>query len=488
MENIILSNRDIQCSEITEDPTALNAKFAICSFDVNGNGIKLNRETIGNWLYTLVAQPVVAKIGISDSGEADFTSHNLHQVTRLDEMGEAYIDYEFDSSACGVFTSAQIENINGKEYITATAKLWKRFPEFCAIVKKRLMDGTLNTSWEIATEQSHIELIQGTQIKVIDKGRFLGHSLLASFVQPAYPDSKLLEVASENTDTELIEALNKDIVEISNINNSKKEDLNLSSNKKDETAIKPNVNVADNTNKNNKIVDDNTETAMLTEFDLRKALREAISDKINREKWDFDIIYHFPVNGVAWIKMWDAPSQLDVITFTYTVENDVVTVSEPVNEKLTTSVAQINSVIAELNTKIEEQTTALVSANDSVQKLNTQISELDTYKEKFEKAEQEKIAQELAEKQEDLKSYAIKSGLINEAEIAESDDINNSIMQLDKAKINTIIAERFMLNQDRDKNVKNNIDTSSIKTIKTNLENSEDTFDHRAFMKAYLGR
>ena len=55
-------------------------------------------------------------------------------------------------------------------------------------------------------------------VEVIDDGAFEGHCLLNEFVPPAYPDSKLLSVASKQNisknivDSELVEALKRDIV------------------------------------------------------------------------------------------------------------------------------------------------------------------------------------------------------------------------------------------------------------------------------------
>jgi len=186
------------------------------------------------------------------------------------------------------------------------------------------MDSSIATSWEIATQKYHMELQNGKKVKVIDEGIFLGHCLLASHVNGAYSDSCLLEVASENNDTELIEALNKDILEVS-YKNVKKED--------EQVAIEKTEPITDiSTEKVEETpVETITEpdTSMLTEFDLRKALRESISDKLGKEKWDFYIVYHFPADKVIWVQMWDS-SELDVITFTYEVTDDVVTVSEPV--------------------------------------------------------------------------------------------------------------------------------------------------------------
>lgn len=504
-DKILLSTREIQCSDLSEDPAALNAKFIICNFDTNGNNVKLNRKTVDNWLHTLVNQPVVAKIGITDSGEADFTSHNMHAVQRKAEDGNTYIDYEFDTSACGVFTGVQIETINGKEFITAEAKLWKRFPEFCAIVKRRLLSGTLNTSWEVQTVKSHVELCQGQKVKVIDEGVFLGHALLASYIPPAYKDSRVLEVASVDEDSELVDALSKDFAEVSN-NKQKKEDLNLDlenkGNQVEATVAEgqaPTTVVTDDTvaegqvaeasvTQDGDVATSEPDTSMLTEFDLRKALREAISDKLGKEKWDFYIIYHFPSDCTVWVQMWDATSELDIITFTYTVENDVVTMSEPTAGKLTVSVAQINTVVADLNKQLEEKNDAIVKANESIQELNTVVSELAPFKEMAEQAEQERISKENAEKRTNLAQYAIKSGFITEAEIAEEDGtIKAHIDAIDESAIKAIIAERFM--ESLNNTVKEKPETSEAvphSNVKTNLETSEEYSNHREFIRTYI--
>ncbi|MEG0898436.1 MAG: hypothetical protein RSF40_01840 [Oscillospiraceae bacterium] len=481
---IFLSSNEVLCSEVTEDITALNAKFIICSFETNRNNVKINRATIDNWLYTLVSQPVVGKLGVSDNGEADFTSHNMHVVTRVDERGKTYNDYEFDSSACGVFTSVQIEKVNGKEYITATAKLWKRFPEFCAIVKKRLMNGTLNTSWEISTLKSHIEFEHGKQIKVIDEGKFLGHSLLASFIPPAYPESQLLEVASQE-DNELIEALNKDFIEISN-KETQEEDGFLENTE----ILNPEVANQSVDSEVSQVTEtivniDTPDSSALTEFDLRKALREAIADNLKIEKWDFYIIYHFPADGIIWVQLYNAASELDVIQFTYTVESDVVTVSEPVNAKLTVSVASINSTIA-------QKDDALITANEKIQELSAEVASLKPFKEACETAERERIESETAQKRVDLKTKIEKSKLFSEDEI-KSTEISNLIETVDEVAIKNLMADKFMASLEN--TTKPTVDTSEARpatattpvTPKANIDNSDPStgFSITELLSAY---
>lgn len=495
-ENIIISTNNVLQSEYSEDLASLTAKFLICTFEPNENNVMINRKTVTNWLSTLVNQPVVAKIGITDSGLGDFTSHNLRSVVREDENGNAYKDLEFDTEAFGVFTDVGIETIKGKECITATTKLWKRFPNFIAVIKRRLNENIpIATSWEISVKKSHYETINGKQIKVIDDGQFLGHCLLAKVVPPAYKESQLLEVAEKNNDVELFNALVKDIShEYVNINSDEnKEDKVLDNidNQVVDNTNADNVN-AGNTNNIESTTIENNVTSALTEYDLRKALRKAIAEKLNKDQWDFYIIYHFPADGVVWCQLYDAESELDIIMFTYTVENDVVTVSEPVTGKLTVSVSQINDTVAQYETKIMEQTNALLEANNKIQSLNTTVAELMSYKEKFEKAEQERIEREMAEQREKLKAYALKSGFISVEEIESSADIKSYIDTLNEKEINNIIAERFMESLKENNNVstsaanENNTETQIGAKLNVTDDGSDGIIDAKAIVRKFI--
>lgn len=215
MKTTLFSNSNIIFSDVQENDTYMKARFCICDFEPNLNDEMINRQTIDNWIDTLIGQPVVGKIGENDAGEADFTSHNENVVIREDINGDEYQTFSFNTSAIGVFTNVSIESIGGKEYIIADAKIWKRFPDVCAVIKKRMAEGTLNTSWEIMVKRSHSQFIDGKVINVIDDGEFLGHCLLAKYVSPAYPNSRLLSVAnkckSDSMTSELTQAIANDV-------------------------------------------------------------------------------------------------------------------------------------------------------------------------------------------------------------------------------------------------------------------------------------
>lgn len=461
MNNVLIANNNVLYSELQEDENSLIAKFIICDFGVNGNGVMLNRKTIGTWLDTIISQPVVAAIGVNDDGTCDFEGHNMSLVQRVDENGDTYQDAKFDTSAIGVFDSVEIVTINNKEYIVATAKLWKRYPDFCALVKKRMSEGTIATSWEIAVDSSHYEIIGGQKVKVIDKGSFLGHALLNKAFPPAYQDSQMLEVASKNqSDSDLIEAFKRDIVasKDSNINIAKKEDEILEENIEVSKRVVDNKEQnVDNVPKNETLKDtkptDKPNETVKTKDETNKKIKKADTEKSANEE-----------------KAEEVKSDKDIIS-------------------------ELNSKIAELNETIEKQNASLVEASSKVQGLTKEVSELTPFKESCEKAEQERIEKETAEKRENLKGYAIKSGFITENEVSSVDEIKNCIENVDEKGLKAIIAERFMKSLDN----KTDVETSSVNEnkgkevetseVKTNIVDSEETdTDYKLVMKTFLNK
>lgn len=482
-DKIIISGSNI-CSQIQEDETSLTVKFIINDFGTNANGVKVNELTAENWIYTLVSNPVVGKITITDSGEADFSQHNLYPVIRTDENGEPYLDSEFDTSAFGVFTSAGIETINGKKYVVGTAKIWKRFSNFCSLVKKRAKEGILATSYEVAVMQSHKELEIGQEITVIDDARFLGHCLLGKVIQPAYKDSQLVQVASQNGVDDFISALNMDIQNLDIYKSKSKEEILVAEENKgivveNETDIAENTTSGSESEVNSKII-----TSALTERDLRRELSKAIDEKLDCD-WHY-ILHHFPADKVIWIQQ-DYAKETEVVVFNYTVENDVVTVSEPVEMKLTVSVAEINSTVEKLNAEISEKNSAILKTNEIMQNLKNEVASLSVYKEKFEKAEQEKIEKEQQSQRTELAEYALKSGYITKEEIETSEEIKGYIESLNKEKVQSIIADRVIASLDKSINDKSKqkIETSEFKVERANL-NNVDEIDHMAIMKNFI--
>ena len=539
MDRITLYSSQVYLAEDNFNPDSYIAKFIICDFGRNKNGVSLNRDGIEDWLATLKNKPLVGKIKMKYDGTYDFTGHNMKLVNKVDEDGNKYQEVEFDTDAFGTFFFLSIETINDQEVIVASCEIWKRFTKACEIIVSRIKNGTLHTSWEIAIEKSHQGIVDGLMTKIIDVGRFIGHCLLGKQVSPAYDSSGLLEIASTNYDVEFAEALSQDIISQGlDINNQEKEEdilkkdenITLSNNEnieevttteeasteknKDTETVKDGTKTeqSEDTSENKDDDDDeknedgeckkkkgcsageckkkksstsaSTETSALTSYDLRRKLSEECRKKI--DNWCY-VTYLFPEEKEVWCE-YDGDSELDYLKFTYTVENDEVTVSEPEKVTLTVSVKDINSTVSEYEKTIAEKDDLIVKASSEITSLKSENTELSQYKEKFTQMEQEKVDAELAQKKEDLIASVIKSGQITREEIEASEEFSGYVDNLDKKSIMAIIGER--LSASVDSKTDDNVETSETKSdvhVASNLNNEDDeVVDKASIMRNFL--
>ena len=495
MDNIVFYSDQVYLSE-NSNPDSYIAKFIICDFGRNKNGVALDRNTIENWMSTLKNKPLVGKIKMRYDGEYDFTGHNVREVEKVDENGNKYREVEFDTEAFGTFFDVAIETINDKEYIVASCEIWKRFTKACEIIVNRIQEGSLSTSWEISVEKSTQGIIDGLMTKIIQAGRFIGHCLLGKNVSPAYDSSGLLEIASTNYDMEFAEALSQDILSQGlDKENEAKEENNLQSNIEtqvaeenvEETVVETPVAETTESSTETEVTEnkDETEVSQLTEYDLRKKICEACRAKLDKWCW---ISFHFPVEKEVWLEVDGRESELDFVRMTYTVENDIITVSDPEDVKLTVSIAEVNTKIAELEAEISTKDDAIIKSGEEIAKLKTEISELSPFKEKFEKAEQERIENELKEKKETIISSITKSGLITREEIEASEELKGYVEDLDEKSLKAVLADRYIASLSE-----NNTEVSETKTevetetASTNLDGLEDEqLDVKSIMKSYF--
>ena len=495
MDNIVFYSDQVYLSE-NSNPDSYIAKFIICDFGRNKNGVALDRNTIENWMSTLKNKPLVGKIKMRYDGEYDFTGHNVREVEKVDENGNKYREVEFDTEAFGTFFDVAIETINDKEYIVASCEIWKRFTKACEIIVNRIQEGSLSTSWEISVEKSTQGIIDGLMTKIIQAGRFIGHCLLGKNISPAYDSSGLLEIASTNYDMEFAEALSQDILSQGlDKENEAKEENNLQSNIEtqvaeenvEETVVETPVAETTESSTETEVTEnkDETEVSQLTEYDLRKKIREACRAKLDKWCW---ISFHFPVEKEVWLEVDGRESELDFVRMTYTVENDTITVSDPEDVKLTVSIAEVNTKIAELEAEISTKDDAIIKSGEEIAKLKTEISELSPFKEKFEKAEQERIENELKEKKETIISSITKSGLITREEIETSEELKGYVENLDEKSLKAVLADRYIASLSE-----NNTEVSETKTevetetASTNLDGLEDEqLDVKSIMKSYF--
>lgn len=507
MKNICLSSKTI---DISENDLFLEITNRLCYYDdSNLNDVMLPykgyEDSALEYANTLINMPVQAKYKKIDNKD-NLGSHEVY----LDEDGEI----AFGTESIGVHTSVEIKEDNvitvhnqskTLPCLFATARIWKRNKHMISAIKRLFEEGKLNSSWEIATEEYKYK--NGT--KILTKYAFLGNTLLADTVTPAYKGtSTTLNVASLNEDALMVaEALSMDLLE----NNDSNDTSNINVNKeavmeKTETTISEKLNpieeqsivetsdCEDKVNTTENPVDteisqeettsslENNETEMkdntmniasLTVRDLFEKITEACRNKLDDWCW---IFLAFPEEHTVWVKKDWGDNELTYYVFTYEVNDDVVTVSEPQEGKLTIQVSQLNTTIESLQAEINEKNDALVKASEEISSKDTEISQLKPYKEKVEKAEHDKAIAELEEKKDNLRKLALSSKHIKESELETSEELKKMIDELDEKSIKAVIADRYMSSLLSRK--EKTLDTSEVdnKNVTVNL-NTDDVDD-----------
>ena len=117
----------------------------------------------------------------------------------------------------------------------------------------------------------------------------------------------------------------------------------------------------------------------------------------------------------------------------------------------------------------------------------TEIPELEPFKEKVEKAEQEKIEAEIAEEKDALRCKMLKGNLFTESEIAET-GIAELIESRNVSEINNLIAERYIERIDNAAaEVAEFEETSNEESVATaSLETDDIADDSVSFMSKFL--
>ena len=370
--------------------------------------------------------------------------------------------------------------------------------------------------------KAHKGIVGGRMAKIIDDGVFTAHCLLGANVEPAYKCSKLLEVAETDFGLELANAYIEDTKEISNIESNEKEAKNLKLNKDKETQTaqvestkpeqaeqtpvgepdaalatepttpaEPDVQTSEEGGETPPPTEPETgtepagepdptpETSSLTGHDLYEKLNEAVV-KFNSDMYLAEV---FPEDHTIWCKKFGrCMNDLDYIMFSYTVEGNEVSLGEPQNITLTVSISDVNTKIAELNNTIASLNTELQSAKE-------EVASQAPYKDQAEKAE----AEELAQKKEDLRQYAISSKMITEAEVSEGGNYASLIENLDETGIKSAIAERCV-EAAKKASAEKKIETSEVhksESVKLNLNETKyntTNANKRDAWREYLGK
>lgn len=435
------------------DPDALIVKFLICDFSRNKNGVAINRKRINEWLDTLIHKPVVGKISVNSNGAEDFTSHNMTIETRIADDGNTESFVVFNTDAYGTFVDAAVEKINDIDCIVATAKIWKRYEEACEIIQRRINEGVLHTSWEIVIEEESSCLQQGEVTRIIDKGRFIGHCLLSENVEPAYDSSGVLSVAeksqlNETTDNKCLVAAFLNAKTKGGENDMRKTSKDLESVAVQTSSADAGTVTAVSSEKEVNKGADTVAVSSLTDFDICEQIYKAMRDQ--GESKSGYIKYWFPVESYfVWSLYYPiGGSELNCLKINYTIQDDKVVLQS--EETVTVSFDPIKpqqdyeNSVKECETKDE----TIIALNEKVreysEQLNTLKSEyegLKAFKEQYDKDISEKAHMAEVEK---IKEYALKSGVITEAELETSEEVKTSIDAVDYQTIKSIISDRVV--------------------------------------------
>lgn len=515
MDNFEMSSSVL---ELSEHKTYLELTRRSCYYNYpNGNNVQLNSDNAEEMAETLVNQPVVAKYK-KIAGKDDLGGHECS----VDKDGNV----KFGTATIGVNTAVEVKDDDVTLYsgetvntpcLFVTSRIWKRNSSVCDAIKRLFSLGQLHSSWEILSEK--VEMVDG--VKVLKKYLFESDCLLGSRTTPAYGDcaetlciasldeespemliaealandiynteakeenmAKTQEIAEEKvveTPTEAsevkVENTDTPVAEVSEGETSESENKNEEAEKSEETSTtEPTKDETETSEGENH--EEAPETSALTVRDLRVKISEACRQTY---RW-FYICFMFPAENYVLGKTdEDGENELDFVKFTYTVNGDEVTVGEPEKVTLSVSVAEINSTITEKND-------AIVKANAEIQTLKAENETLLSYKVRCEKEDAEKAENELSEKKEALKKYALDSKQITEAEL-ETDEFKKMIDELDKAQLSEIISDRVVASLSKESKAETKVETSEVQTEKpqANLETAEDNeIDVDGIIKSFL--
>lgn len=503
--------------DVAEHTNYLEMTSRICYYgepNLN-NDMLVYDDTTQTKAESLISMPVQAKYRVNSKGEPSLGGHEMHK--RKDNT------VYFATESIGVHTAVEIKNDNVvlndgtiKELpcLFASYRIWKRYPNYVAAIKRLYENNALYGSWEISTYKYEYD----NGIRKITDYEFFANTLLGESNPPSYGVNatalSMAETCDNNPQLLVAEALSQDIISQGlNIDNNNKEE-NAKMAKENDTVIAEGAETVtpNDTNSDAPVVDVNTTTAehdeniventeepttdlgQLTTGDLRTKISKAI-----REKYPRDYIYVsfiFPEEREVWCKSELAKSELDFLRFTYEVNGDDVSVSDGEEVKLTVTIPQVNATIASLEKEVETvkaeleiKNDAITKASEKIQELNVQISELTPFKDQVEAAEHERIETEIAEEKERLKAKLLKGNLFTETEIAEK-NIADLIEARNESAINSLIADRFVASFDSKKNDEPDGDVTTEKneqeTATASLESDDEDTDIRSFMSKIL--
>lgn len=511
-EKTFLTSSTIELSEDEENSQFLTLVNRICYYDEpNLNSVLLPSDTAEECAQSLIDMPVYAKCRTNADGEPTFGSHEV----ALDADGELF----FDTTPIGVHTAVEIKDdtvdVNGKletlPCLFATQKIWKRNKNAVAAIKRLFAEGKLHNSWEIAS----YEYSFADGVKTITGYEFEGNTFLGyEFADPAYgKDAKVVSL-SQTDELMVAEALSRDLID----QKSSKEDETLKKNKTSaqvepqvdpqvtEPAVEPaqaapveptvepaqaepqNIEPAQAEPADPQPAEPETASepqpeepaepqpeepqgepvvASLTDWDIQRKVDQGARDLIDGWYW---VAYLFPEEHKALLRV-EGSDELSYMQVSYVVnDDDTVTVSDPVDVKLSVSVSEINSKVAEL-------TDTIASLNQKVNDLTAEVETLTPYREAAQKAEHDAAEAK-------LRAYAENSKQFTEEEL-QSEEMMKIFSELDESALKMMIADRVVSAQAQQ--IQATVSAPQVQLSNTsNLTVNEPSADGVSLMRAFL--
>lgn len=468
--------------DIAEHENYILLTNRVCYLDEpNGNGVCLpydDPDATAEMTKTLIDMPVVAKYVCDEDGEPNLGGH------------EAYIDEEtgeiaFATTPIGVHTDAYIKEDTVTTFagetktlpcVFATQKIWKRNKNMVAAVLRLFGEGKLHNSWEVASTEYNFR----DGIKYLTKYSYLGNCFLGDNVAPAFGSSaKVLSLSQEDNNAMLMvaEALAQDIATGGKENEEQMDNGNIIAEVEvtevhmvEEASAEEEVVVEEAAAEEVVAEEEVVETSELTGEDIMKRIYNKLRDKYG---WGW-ITYFYPEEHyVLWHEY-----EMDELTYkkhTYTVNGDDVEVDDGEEIKLVVSMAEVNARVAELNE-------ALVSANNTINAQKDELNALASYRDAFEQVEAERVAREHEAAVAEMRQYCVDSGRFTNEEL-DGEELSALIENLDKASINTMIAERLIAEM---RNQKPEPEVATVSGVKVTLEAEEKSDDKVATLRSFL--
>lgn len=511
-EHILLSGSPVEIAEYGDYKMATFLISVLDEYDLNDRMIP--KEAGELYHSTMVGFPILAKMVCDAAGDpVDFAGHEMYAVQN--ENGDIQVRFNTQPIGSVVETWIEDRHVPGysgeKSCIMIKAKLWSsRYPEYFAVLDKLWAAHNVKSSWELTLH----EVVQTARGRILKAFSFIGNTLLGSNVEGAVPGAGVYEYAQLDPEVELASALSKDLCRM---NASQRKEENTLENETKQVVEQPAEPVtapseadpvaeetspsavAESVVADEQVVteeqsatpeypaDDQDiagqvpEQAMLTEYDLRRRVNEAY--RAQYDKWGW-VCFWFPANNEAWMETEGRESELDYDRVIYTVENDQVSITSAEPVKLTVSVSEINQVM-------EARDSAIEKANSKINDLTAQVAALQPYKDAADKAEQERIEAETAQKRQAFKEKMLASKLFDAEEIETSETLSAMVDTMDETALKLEIADRFIRKMGEEEKATETEVASAKEQIAASVQTrvvvqDSEKIDNGAFMRALL--